>query len=278
MHFVFRWTERVIIFIISLSVIWLIVTQVFNRLDQRLSLFTALFLTYLISAYVLLPQIIHLTTLMLRKGRIPRFTRAADGLPADLANLILMGTEEGLRRAFEKAGWHEAEALTIKTGWKMIVHFVRNTPYPSAPFSSLYLFGRKQDIGFQLPISNSPRQRHHVRFWATNTDRLVDPFDIAYWTKKQPVDYSKPVMWIGAATRDTGFGLAKLTYQITHRTDPDVDEERDYVLATLESTGAEHADLYESGQFKVGRYSSDGKIAVMNLPEIFKQGDDNNAH
>jgi hypothetical protein len=44
--------------------------------------------------------------------------------------------------------------------------FLLNSSYPSAPFSALYLFGRGQDIGFQQAINNSPRKRHHVRFWA----------------------------------------------------------------------------------------------------------------
>ena len=32
--------------------------------------------------------------------------------------------------------------------------------------SQLYLFGRGQDIGFQKAIDDSPRKRHHIRFWA----------------------------------------------------------------------------------------------------------------
>ncbi len=37
--------------------------------------------------------------------------------------------------------------------------FVLNTPYPTAPFSTLYLFGRGQDIGFEKAIGDSPRRR-----------------------------------------------------------------------------------------------------------------------
>ena len=36
--------------------------------------------------------------------------------------------------------------------------------------SILYLFGRGQDIGFQKAIDNSPRKRHHIRFWALKSN------------------------------------------------------------------------------------------------------------
>jgi hypothetical protein len=57
----------------------------------------------------------------------------------------------------------------VASSWRMIRAFVLNSPYPTAPFSTLYLFGRGQDIGFQKAIDNSPRNRHHVRFWALGT-------------------------------------------------------------------------------------------------------------
>ena len=52
---------------------------------------------------------------------------------------------------------------------KLVAHdpgIAFNSPYPTAPFSTLYLFARGQDVGFQKAIDSSPRKRHHVRFWA----------------------------------------------------------------------------------------------------------------
>jgi len=46
----------------------------------------------------------------------------------------------------------------------MVRAFALNSPYPTAPFSTLYLFGRGQDIGFQKAIDDSPRKRHHIHF------------------------------------------------------------------------------------------------------------------
>ena len=31
--------------------------------------------------------------------------------------------------------------------------------------TNLYLFGRKEDLAFEQPVGDSPRHRHHVRFW-----------------------------------------------------------------------------------------------------------------
>jgi hypothetical protein len=45
---------------------------------------------------------------------------------------------------------------------------------------------------------------------------------------------NKRVHWIGAGTKDTGFSLTRLTYQITHATDSDTNAERDYIVAELD--------------------------------------------
>lgn len=266
MNIVLRTLERILIFLISIAVLWFIATQIFDRLDEQFSIFSALMITYVLSAYIILPRVIHISALVLRKGRIPRFTRAGDGLPADPVNIILHGSRNDLINAFKKAGWYEADKLTPKTAFLMTKAFIRNTPYLSAPFSPLFLFDRPQDIGFQMAIGNSPRQRHHVRFWATNIDTVEDPLDIRYWKKKQTIDYSEPVMWIGAGTKDVGFGFAKLTYQISHAVDPDVDSERDFILSSLKNVGAtSEVSFYDSGTYKVGKYASDGKIAEAKL-------------
>ena len=266
MKFLIRLLQRIVVVIVAILIIWFIVEQVFERLDQKLPLFFALIITYLVSAYVISPKVIQLTLLILRKGRIPRFTRAKDGLPVDPVNIILVGTKKDLKNVFKKIKWNDVDRVTIKSCLKMARTFIFRKPYPQAPFSSLFLFGRKQDIGFQQSIDNSPRKRHHVRFWATNTDKIIDPLDIKYWTKKQKINYSKVFIWIGAASEDLGFGLTTLTYQVTHRVDHDVDKERNYILSALkEANCIEKIKYYTPGTFKVGKYTSDGRIAVAKI-------------
>jgi hypothetical protein len=266
MNLLARWTQRIIVAIVALLAIWLIVTQIFEPLNERLPLYVALVLTYIVSAYIILPRIVQVTFAIVRRGRIPRATRAGDGLPADPVNLLLVGSEHDLLSAFSKAGWCEADQLTIQSAGKIFFAAVFNKPYHCAPFRPLYLFARRQDHGFQQPIGKSPRKRHHIRFWAANLDPDADPADFKYWNTKHKIDPSKPLIWVGAATEDIGIGFTALTYQITHRTDKNIDEEREYILASLRGVAAITDEHYvDSERAVAGKYISDGRILTANL-------------
>ena len=266
MNFFLRWLKRGLIGSVGALMIWLIVFEVFDRLEDRLPWLVALLITYYLSAYILLPAVIRITSLIVRKGRIPRFTEARDGLEVDPVNIILLGSKADLIKSFEEIGWQKADKLTINSSIKMVSRFLTNKSYPRAPFSSLFLFGRKQDIGFQESIGNSPRKRHHIRFWATNTEKIEDPLDINFWKKKQKIKNEEGLVWIGAGSEDIGFGLTKLTYQLSHKVNPNIDLERKYILEKLKKTKCVgKINYYKPGMFKVGKYVSDGRIAVAKL-------------
>lgn len=266
MKFITRWLKRGVIGSVGAMMVYLIVFEIFDRLEDKLPWLVALLITYYLSAYIILPRVIRLTSLIIRKGRIPRFTEALDGIEVDPVNIILFGSKEGLIKAFDSIGWQKADKLTIKSSIKMINKFLINKPYPKAPFSSLYLFGRKQDIGFQQPIGQSPRKRHHIRFWATNTKKIEDPLDIKFWKNRQKIKYNEALIWVGSGSEDIGFGFTKLTYQLSHKVNPNVDLERKYILAKLkEAKCIGKIIYYKPGDFKVGKYVSDGRIAVARL-------------
>jgi hypothetical protein len=91
-----------------------------------------------------------------------------------------------------------------------------------------------------------------------------------FWlnTDRPPLDAL--LLWVGAATKDTGFSLTKLTFQITHATDPDTNIERDYILDELKKNGAiREANLYPARETlsvaKVNRYVTDGEVLVASL-------------
>jgi hypothetical protein len=92
-----------------------------------------------------------------------------------------------------------------------------------------------------------------ANFWL-NTDR--------------PPDDAR-VLWVGAGTKDTGFSLTKLTFQITHATDSDTNAERDYMIAQLAKYQV-IADMksYQSGRQlsteRVNHYITDGEVIVAN--------------
>jgi len=265
-----RLLHRLLILGLGILSVWLIVF-VFRFTDRRLPTVLALALTYAIAAYVVLPRAVRMGLKILQHKRVPRFTVTGDGLPGDPVNLVLIGTLQQLRAAFVIAGWSEADRLGVASSWRMICAFVLNSPYPTAPFSTLYLYGRGQDIGFQKAIDNSPRKRHHIRFWALSRARAEATVGTAsFWLNTDRPPHDAHVLWVGAGTKDTGLSLTRLTFQITHATDSDANAERDYIIAELRNNRViQDLNSYRSGQSlplkPVNHYITDGDVTVARL-------------
>jgi hypothetical protein len=153
----------------------------------------------------------------------------------------------------------------------MVRAFVLNSPYPTAPFSTLYLFGRGQDVGFQKAIDNSPRKRHHIRFWALSLAYTEANLGKAsFWLNRDRPPDAECVHWVGAGTKDTGISLTRLTFQITHATDSDTNVERDYIIDELRKSGViSEINSYKAGQRLAGEhvnhYVTDGEVATASL-------------
>jgi hypothetical protein len=88
-------------------------------------------------------------------------------------------------------------------------------PDSTAPISHLYLFGRVQDFAFEREVGKSARSRHHVRFWLA-----------------EGTTHDKRPVWLGDATFDVRAGVTS-TLLPTHHIGPDVDQERDTLVANL---------------------------------------------
>lgn len=261
--------QRTAILGLGVFSIWLIV-DVFKFVDRRVPWLLALSATYGIGAYIILPRAVRMGLKILQRQHVPNFTITGDGLPGDPVNLALAGTLGQLRTAFAAAGWVEADRLDLMSSWRMARAFVLNTPYPTAPFSTLYLFGRGQDVGFEKTIDNSPRRRHHVRFWAQSLSKAqMDAGTVDFWLNAYRPNDLERVLWVGAGTKDTGFSLTEITFQITHATDSDTNAERDYIINQLTMCGViESAALYKAGDQlpkHVNHYITDGDIAVAEI-------------
>jgi hypothetical protein len=267
-----RFLRRLLIFALGVLCIWLIVF-VFRFVDARASWILALAATYGMAAYVILPRAVRMGLKILQRKHVPSYTITGDGLPGDPVNLMLTGTLQQLRAAFASAGWVEADPLGIRSSWRMVQAFVLNSPYPAAPFSTLFLFGRAQDIGFQKAIDDSPRKRHHIRFWALSITRAEETLGTAsFWLNTDRPPEPARVYWVGAGTRDTGFSLTRLTFQVTHATDSDCDVERDFIVAQLNKIRViADATSYKAGQQlsaeRVNHYVTDGEVTVATLIE-----------
>ena len=274
-RFLIRQLQRLLILGLGVLSVWLIVF-VFELVDRRLPWVLAVSLSYGVAAYVILPRAVRMGLKILQHKRVPSFTTTGDGLPGDPVNVALIGTLEQLRTAFATAGWSEADQLGLTSSWRMVRAFVFKSPYPTAPFSTLYLFGRGQDVGFQKAIDNSPRKRHHIRFWAMSLAWAEDMMETAsFWqnTDRPPADAR--VLWVGAGTKDTGLSFTQLTFQITHATDADTNAERNYIMAELTNARViEGTTSYRPGQAmeRVNRYITDGEVTLANLVDATRSG------
>lgn len=173
----------------------------------------------------------------------PRVTHTANGIPGDPANLALLGSEEDVIRAMIAAKWYPADLLTFRSSARIAVASVLRRPDEHAPVSDLFLFGRKQDLAFEEPVGNNPRQRHHVRFWRWDQER-----------------WGKPV-WFGAATFDTRVGFSHTTGQITHHIGADVDAERDRIMNEMKAAGVlQQSDYIDNFQQKAEGRNGGGDL------------------
>lgn len=186
---------------------------------------------------------------------VDRVTRTGDQHPGDPVNLALLGTEEELARAMRVAGWFPADPITLRSSLKIAADSVLGHPDADAPVSNLFLFGRKQDLAYEQPVGNNPRQRHHVRFW--RWDRTED---------------GHPV-WFGAITYDERVGLSHTTGQVTHHIDGNVDAERDRLMAQLQQAGCLSASrwfddfqpVHEGRNGGGDAWHTDGRLAILTL-------------
>src|SRR5712692_7642621 len=153
-------------------------------------------------------------------SKIPRRIGDKQGNSGDMVNFLILGSESVMQRVFATAGWVKVDADVEGTVLHGLIGSLSKESYLTMPMSQLYLFGRSQDYGWAHaePIS-VVRSRNHLRLWKA-----------AFQVHGEP-------LWVGAATHDIGFERDECNNGVTHKIDPDIDLERDYVEKTLTSTG-----------------------------------------
>lgn len=186
-------------------------------------------------------------------ARSPRHTTTAQGRQGDAINVAFIGTEEELHRMFSAAGWYAADPITLETSIRIAADVVVHKPYAHAPVSNLYVWGRKQDAAFEQPVGDSPKQRHHVRFWCS-----------------REVDRNGEPLWLGAATYDERVELSRTTGGITHKISPEIDSERNKLVTDTARAGVLDGyywvdPFHKDRQGRNGGgdpYVTDGRLAV----------------
>jgi len=191
-------------------------------------------------------------------SRIPRRVTDKQGHPGDMVNFLILGSEPAMQQVFTTAGWVKVDADVQDAILHGLLESISKESYVTMPMSQLYLFGRPQDYGWAHaePIS-VVKTRNHLRIW------------------KAPFQVNGETLWVGAATHDIGLERDKRNNGITHKVDPDIDLERDYVEKTLSSTGLVSEIAYflpdnplkEAKTATGGSFHSNGKVLVMKLAE-----------
>jgi hypothetical protein len=143
-------------------------------------------------------------------------TFTAQGIPGDVINIGLEGSEADLMCAMNAAGWSPSDPVTLMSSLKIAGSVAFRRPYHRAPVSPLFFDGLRQQFAFEKPSGISARTRHHVRFWKA----------------LEKGDDGRPI-WLGAASFDDTVGISHYTGQITHHTAPDIDAERNLLIETL---------------------------------------------
>jgi hypothetical protein len=188
--------------------------------------------------------------------RIPRRVVDAQGNAGDNTNFVILGNEKKVLAAFEAAGWVQVDRAKEDAVLHGILSVLNKQAYVELPMSELTLFGRVQDYGLAHaePIA-VVMQRHHLRLW------------------KAPFTVEGQELWVGAATHDIGFDRDQRNNGVTHKIDPDVDLEREFVAQSLQETGlvAGVSYLAPSQPSKEARtatgatFHSDGRMLVIQL-------------
>jgi hypothetical protein len=276
-----RILKRIAVLLPGLVIAYWAIRNLFPWFDQRLPLAFAVLVTYVLTAYLLIPAAIRVIRIFVRTNHLPLYCVTPDGFASDPLNIGLIGSREQLIEAMTAAGWYVADAHTLKNVARFVVSTLLKRPYPNAPMSNLYLFGRKQDIGFEIPLQGSGH-RHHVRFWATTykDEEFFCVHSIDWYNRRQIVgnSHNKELLWVGAASRDVGLSFIRHNHQISHMIAPDTDAERNLIADQLvKNQTAKPFNTIRLGQaYQVmnrvwrGYLHTDGRMRILRLKKKTK--------
>lgn len=189
-------------------------------------------------------------------AKIPRRVSDPAKNPGDMVNVLIIGTQDQVVQAFTSAGWVQVDKTPRESAINAVLMSLEKKDYLTMPMSILYLFDRPQDYGFAHaePVRVA-MSRNHLRVW------------------KSPYEADGRPLWCVAATHDIGFERDQRNNGVTHKIDPAIDGEREYVNGTLSGTGLvtqrDHvtpADPLTTAKTATGgEFHSDGRILVLVL-------------
>ena len=187
---------------------------------------------------------------------IPRRVQDQQGNLGDMVNFALIGSQDQVEKAFQNAGWVKVDSSNQDAVVHGLVETLQHKAYLEMPMSTLYLFERPQDLSYARadPITVAA-ERHHLRVW------------------KSPETVSGKPLWVGSSTHDIGFEKDQRNNGVTHKIDPQIDKERDFLEQSFAAAGDLMAAAYVTPSNPLttartatgGSFQSDGRIVVLTL-------------
>jgi LssY C-terminus len=187
---------------------------------------------------------------------VPRRVGDLQGNPGDMVNYALIGTQDQVTKAFAAAGWVQVDKTTQDAVVHGLISTLSHAAYTEMPMSTLYMFGRSQDLSYARadPLAVAAI-RHHLRVWKTTQTVGGEP------------------LWVGSATHDNGFEKDQRNGGVTHHIDANVDQERDFLEQSFSGAGVIAGAAYVMPANPLttartatgGSFESDGRIVVMDL-------------
>jgi ankyrin repeat protein len=192
----------------------------------------------------------------------PLRTQTPNKTPSDPTNLMFLGTQEQVMAAFGEAGWYAPDDLGVKSALKTAQATLRKSGYSSGPVSTLLVAERPPDLVFQKSLDTFA-MRHHLRIW------------------KLTQTYNGQEVWVAAATHDIDTTNSRAGSKWSHRIDPHVDRERDWVETDLlfVGTAVAYAEVDRPHALRAlsnatgDQIVTDGKMSVVQLATAKKPAD-----
>jgi hypothetical protein len=277
-QYLLRLAKRLVVLLPGIIIAYVSVREIYPYFHRRLPLGLAIFATYMLGAYVLIPAIIRLWRVLRPADHLPLYCVTPDGFASDPLNIGIIATRRQLIDSMERAGWHVADPHRLRNMVREALSTIYGWSYPNAPVSSLYLFGRKQDIAFEIPIEGvAGGGRHHVRFWATTyEDKQPLAIHTIHWHHRKEHVYGNNLLWVGAASLDIGVNFIRHNLQLTHMIDPDTNKERELIVGQLQDRGlVKKVQMIKLGEpYRLinrvisGSLHTDGRMAVVMLNRL----------
>ncbi len=195
-------------------------------------------------------EIHNIKSIFIKSPRL-KFTETITWRKTEPINFIFLAkNNKDLILLFKKAWWSEAAKLwrtALKSMWENLLDHKK---YNNAPMTPLYWNKKIQDYWFQkLPDERTIKLRHHIRIWKT---------DYKLW---------KNYIYVWCWIYDDW-----LKWGITHKIDPNLDKEREYIFKSLKQSGliklekkVQLENWFEWTNFSWDSFFTDGKTYILEL-------------